>query len=534
MPPKKRFTTAELDAMEAASSPKKTFTTAELDAMEAEQGLPKTAIINKVDPSTLMVDDGTNENNPGIRPGQAISAGVMSLIRGRTLGLSDPVAGAMRAVPSYLGNLSAGGDESFGDIYSREINKVTGGINDLREDSPYLSGALEMIGGSKIGMPGGLQKGGTLARMGKGAIAAGLSGLVYGSSTTEGDAGQRLDAGLESGAYGAVIGGAVPAVQRVFKGGANAADDLAKSYEKDVFGIRRVDNSKGKALKTFYTDDLGNKVPVRQATQTRGLMDEAIETASESGFINKLSSSSPNKVLTQIDQELSLVGDEIGGLVRQVSSSTKGTRPKLDISRAINYIDEADPDHARSLTKSLKNYSAKWGEFSQDLEGLQKFKQYLGKKISFKPNMTEKESSKNEMLQELYYATRDRVNQIFDDAASIKKPDLVGKLAKANKKYSSLQTLRKPTDFKESGAQTFIERLVKGSDQGKGAAATVIAASVSPALGVPLGIRQLLNASPLMTSRGLSKISRSIPKNVRMSPSLAGIAGDQLSRSTSR
>lgn len=150
-------------------------------------------------------------------PVQTAANAINTLNQGLSFGLDDEFQGAVAGVGAMLQG------RPFGPAYDQARQRVLGGNAQLRQDAPFVSGALEGAGatvpilatmGGSIApqmaaqAPRGL--GGLAGTMAHGAAAGAGMGYAYGVGTGEGDLIQRSAQATPSALIGAGVGAATP------------------------------------------------------------------------------------------------------------------------------------------------------------------------------------------------------------------------------------------------------------------------------------------------------------------------------------
>lgn len=141
--------------------------------------------------------------------GDSIVGGARALGQGVTLGFGDELEAGLRTGFGLLGD------------YDKTVKDVRGNIKDFREENPYGSLALELIGGGLMGGLGAGKVAGTkagqyiLSKAGNTGLGATIGigeGAIAGAGSANGDLGDRALGALGGGALGGAFGATLPSV----------------------------------------------------------------------------------------------------------------------------------------------------------------------------------------------------------------------------------------------------------------------------------------------------------------------------------
>lgn len=179
-----------------------------------------------------MISDSLNQQpaKPETNKYNMLESGVQGVAQGASANFGDELMAGLTAPVMYAGSRAAeafGGDthglaqKSLVDTYSQERQKIDAENKQAARDNPWSYGGGSVLGAVGTGVAGGFTKGGATianslrsgnlaARVAKGAIAGAASGELYGAGGA--NEGERLQGATQGGAYGALVGGAIPIV----------------------------------------------------------------------------------------------------------------------------------------------------------------------------------------------------------------------------------------------------------------------------------------------------------------------------------
>lgn len=164
------------------------------------------------------------------------------MMRGRTLGFSDELAGAARAAGVGLSNL-AGHGPGYGmaDAYKAERQAAQEGGDSFSAAHPVAAAAMQLVGGVKAP---GMKAAGSFIKaapnLPQAMARAGLVGSGYGAVAGTGSApdGQRVSGAAQGAAWGAGTGAAMPVVGAVarplLRAGGGAVADIARGVKNSI------------------------------------------------------------------------------------------------------------------------------------------------------------------------------------------------------------------------------------------------------------------------------------------------------------
>lgn len=205
-------------------------------------------------------------------------------MQGATFGFADEAQDALGAAGAYLYEAAADAptrvknayrgltdqpqlplkyaDTGFSDIYKDARGASQARLQNQVEQRPALSIASNLAGGLITGGAGASTKagaaianslgtGGTLARIGKGALSGAATGALYGTGTAKD--GERASGAVEGALYGAVGGAAVPAITGAVKSAATGVGNIGRGVV--ARGAEQLDDSvrsmKGNASQAY-------------------------------------------------------------------------------------------------------------------------------------------------------------------------------------------------------------------------------------------------------------------------------------------
>lgn len=249
---------------------------------------------------------------------------------------------AVEGVP-FVGSYA---DEAVGAVYgsdARDAWRMTSGAMDA--EKPWQSAGLGLAGGIAATVPAVIAAGPGLAAqsLGGNVLRGGLfgagEGMVSGFGRGEGDSGNRFNSLLTSGAIGAAVGAAVPAVAA----GAGALYRAGRNALADARGVGQVANDLGISRRAgrLLSDTLGMDDPnqMRNALarpgsmladagpSTQGALDAVIQSPGEGartalGRIDDRASAAGQHLRDQLDR--SLTGSSLGApSTRQFSDTAR-------------------------------------------------------------------------------------------------------------------------------------------------------------------------------------------------------------------
>lgn len=137
-------------------------------------------------------------------------------VQGTTFGFGDEIRGAVQ------GGMAAmqGGD--FGTAYKQSVDQSRNALDFQRRENPVGAIGAEIAGAIPTGISAGGQLAGrgatTLGRVLSGAGVGAAQGAVYGAGASGDSLEERAQGAAFGGAAGMALGGAIPAVERGFKG----------------------------------------------------------------------------------------------------------------------------------------------------------------------------------------------------------------------------------------------------------------------------------------------------------------------------
>jgi hypothetical protein len=201
------------------------------------------------------------DQGPGLFRGATDAA-----VRGFTFGLSDEVGAAGAATGDAIANLIQGKPMGWGDAYDANLAKQRKSLETFSNDSPWISGAANLIGGM-----GALGAGGKLLNPAPAATLSGRAlqgakvgsgiGAAYGFGEGEGGIPERLASTVQGGAVGGALGGAAPFV---VEGGAAA---LRKMAQPIVERMGPADAAARRLARAMERDGLSADDLIRQARE---------------------------------------------------------------------------------------------------------------------------------------------------------------------------------------------------------------------------------------------------------------------------
>lgn len=154
--------------------------------------------------------------------------------QGMFFGFSDEIEAAGRAIWDRLPG------EDFGDAYLRNRNKIRQDVESFREESPFSSAGIEILGGlttAGAGTGSAVARGSTLAaRVGRGAVSGAATGAAFGAGKADNLEDVPADM-AKSGALGMFFGGAIPLA---FAGVQSAAAGIRSAFRPATGAARRV------------------------------------------------------------------------------------------------------------------------------------------------------------------------------------------------------------------------------------------------------------------------------------------------------
>lgn len=283
-------------------------------------------------------------------------------LQGATFGLGNRAQAGLAALVA-----SGINGKSIPENYETARNVGTQRLSEEMAQNPKtaiaanIGGALATGGlasGTKVGAAAGnlLRSGGTAARIGKGAVAGGVSGALYGAGTAGYD--KSLE-GAKSGAIsGALVGGAIPAAGAVagdiYQTGKNA---LTGAFAKSPEAVQDAAATLKGAAGGLY-DQMRNMGATFKTSATQGFLLPDIDKAiSKNNFIPALNpkttaiiddlkqkASAGNLGLDELDQYRRLLG-RVGGSEDGVSASA--AKKAID-----DFVNNANASHLANGNQS--------------------------------------------------------------------------------------------------------------------------------------------------------------------------------------
>ncbi len=232
-------------------------------AREAQSQDPRQAKNARVEQHIRRIED------------ESINPAADVFMQGLTYGLSDELGAALQKLRG------AGNYEDLLDAERERLKRI-------KKDSPVLSTATEIAGAiaNPISRTAWAAQAPTrMARLGKGAIEAGVLGGVYGFNQGEGGFENRATQGITSGVVSALFGGPLNAalpkasVPGAGQAAAQSADNLGVEVPRFVMSDNRGINALGQAARQIPI--LGGKIDDRLTTATTQLETAANKTAGD-------------------------------------------------------------------------------------------------------------------------------------------------------------------------------------------------------------------------------------------------------------
>jgi hypothetical protein len=151
-------------------------------------------------------------------------------VRGATFGLGDEIGAAGAATGDAVANLIQGKPWGWGDAYDANLAEKRKSQAAFAEDSPWISGAANLVGGmGALGAGGRLMSPAPAATLSgralQGAKVGSGIGAAYGFGEGEGGIPERLASTVQGAAVGGALGGAAPFV---VEGGAAGLRKMAQ------------------------------------------------------------------------------------------------------------------------------------------------------------------------------------------------------------------------------------------------------------------------------------------------------------------
>lgn len=152
------------------------------------------------------------------------------IMQGLTFGFGDEIAGGVGGVMNMLKG------KDFSEGYSKTRDVAREDLSGFQERNPIGSTALEIAGAlptAVIPLGAAARGAGLTAKVGRGALAGGVSGAAYGTGAADGDMSDRVRGAATGAVTGGLVGGAVPLVGRAIGKtiGAKAGTKAAPTME---------------------------------------------------------------------------------------------------------------------------------------------------------------------------------------------------------------------------------------------------------------------------------------------------------------
>ena len=489
-----------------------------LDAQES----PKTQVIQGGGPT--LADRAGNAL-------ETLIGGLASAGRGATFGLSDEIAGLA---------VDGGADRvrEARDRFARQ-NPITSTTADI--GGSILSGvALTPAKFAKPLLANPLAR--VLETGAKSAVAGGTAGAAR--SFGEADQGGRLAAALQGGKQGAILGGAVGGGLAGVGAGVRAAGrlepvkKLTQSLRERGLGIRGVDVRRGFNRAEELVDEFGNKVDdVDSAFEAIGEIEKKFSLVDDDGFFNRLTTSRPKQIKTEIAKETTRIGKEVGRLVKVADDVQGRVGIQPDFRKAKKYIDlvrESDELIADKLELTLKKAVKRWQDGPQTVKSLIDRKRAASQLSDiFKGTESAEISPQKALARRIYGAFKEASEKNFDVAMSrAGKKSLVGRLKKQNELFGAYRQFDSTVQnaISTSNIEAVAERAldVKGV---VGGGLGILSGLQNPLVGTAIGggavTRALVRANPIQAAKILENLPKRGDVLQGIAPKLAAALANQ-------
>jgi hypothetical protein len=315
----------------------------------------------------------------GQKPQIETTAGRTALdqgMQGATFGFADE---GMDRIGAGIASLSTGEpyDKLLQEARANSKDRLTAEMQQRPVESiaSNIGGAL-LTGGAGASTKAGaavgdfLGSGGTLARIGKGALAGAASGGLYGAGSA--DDGQMAQGAKQGAVSGAVVGGAIPAVGALVKGAANEVRSLIPASAETSASLRSAASpyynkftQSGATYSSKLTDEIAT---LADAAKSKGIAgatkpaDEALNGALDYYASLRGKTLTPSDI-QGLDQSLS---DDIARFNRageynfgRILNNLKYEfrNRAFDPQKAASYVTGATPDAVNDLVKGNQLWS---------------------------------------------------------------------------------------------------------------------------------------------------------------------------------
>jgi len=252
---------------------------------------------------------------------------------------------------------------------------------------------------------------------------------------------------------GAMIGGAIPVVQKGLEVGGNILGSLKNSIYNTLVGNKPTANALPIAL-----DEAGQRAAsVAEATRQASKQDINTETLEKAGFFDKLGFfNSPKTAALKLAQEIEPAGKELAKVTGQIAEK-EAALVESGAPWAKNIVEQG-PDlsgplsFARTLKKQLaagaegsvkkvRNIQSQWENSDKSFEALRQIQKDFGKtfKASFKPTTTA-ESNMHDLNKQIYASLKRAISDRVEAIA----PELSKDFKAANDLFSAASSLATP------------------------------------------------------------------------------------------
>lgn len=180
-------------------------------------------------------------SEPDASTGEKIGGALRLASQGATFGFSDELTGILAGTGAAL----VPGGEGFGEARRRVTGETREKLAQSRRDLGLLGTAAEV--GGAVAVPVGaagrfVTRGASAAsRIGRGALAGGVEGGLYGAGTAEGSLRQRAGAAVVPGILGAATGAAIPAAVDAARVTGRAAGKAGRRLKKKATAVGNLD-----------------------------------------------------------------------------------------------------------------------------------------------------------------------------------------------------------------------------------------------------------------------------------------------------
>ena len=369
--------------------------------------------------------------------------------------------------------IGTGASALAGGITGAELGATIGSVG-----GPIGIGVGGLLGGA-LGAGAGLLGFNSAVEAGSEAVGVGTEKTVIPSSQDVREAARFAGQSFGIGALGKAAGAVKSGIKKAPIATEAEAAKIVETAKQDIAGVRPQDiNAALKEGKIKYFDEVGNEVPVADATQYKTGLKQSIEVIDKDGFFKEITN---NPVANKLafDKRLDVAGKARSSLIEEANVALKEAHSKLsptkqkqfpleknpktgkggfnpDFSEAIdtiNKIGKTDPQLVGSLKARLKTTLAEWEKSSKSFESLQQFKENFGEATKWKAPSTEVAEAWNSVKKDIYSAFAKEQMRAFDYAMEVSDPTKIGALKRANLLYHSYKNLEPMINKRSSSPQ---------------------------------------------------------------------------------